>query len=184
MSKFLNSEYFYLVVVIALAAYSVYFMYSTIRYLLANVKARKKFVSDNAKDNVRYLNYYQIWAAVYLAFVTYCIFSFFTLDKRIEQYEWFRMAYFFVGVILLGQTFIAIVKRRTIVSDKGFVYEDKQVLWRSVVSMEPKKKGLQRKVDVLTSSVGTLEVPADLGKDIHAEHEAYKHAKKERREKK
>lgn len=184
MSDFFNSKYFFLVVVIALVAYSVYFMYSTIRYLLANMKARKKFAAENAKDNLRQLNYYQIWAAVYLAFVTYCIFSFFTLNKAIQQYEWFKMAYFFVGVILLGQTFIAIVKRRMMVSDRGFVYEDKEVAWRSVVSMEPKKKGLQKKVDVLTSSVGTLEVPADLGKAIHEEHEAYRHAKKERKEKK
>lgn len=184
MSKFFDSEYFFLVVVIALIAYSIYFMYSTIRYFMANVKARKKFLADHENDHAHKMNYYQIWAGVYLAFVTYCVYSFFTLNKNVSQYEWFRMAYFFVGIILLGQTFIAVVKRRIISSDKGFVYEDKQIAWRSVISMEPKRKGLQKKVDVLTSSEGTLEMPTDLGKAIHEEHEAYRQARKERKKEK
>lgn len=184
MQAFFDSDGFFYVMVVAFAAYAAYFLHSIVKYYYANIEARKQFIAENKGEKVTHYDHYQVWAAVYLAFVLYCIYSFFTLDPRIYQYAWFRMAFLFVGLILLGQVMICIVKRRALVSSRGFVYEDKQVLWRSVINMEPKKKGLQRKIDVLTSSAGTLEVPVNLGRELHYEHEQYRKEKKALKEEK
>ena len=100
-----------------------------------------------------------------------------------EQLQWFRMAYLIVGLILFGQMVVAIVKRSALVGPEAIVIESAVIPWKSIISMDPKKRGVQRVVDIVTTQ-GTYVVSREMGLLLHDEYEAWKKARKEKKEKK
>ncbi len=181
MSSFLNSEYFFWIILIAMGAYIAYYLYSTIKFVVKNQKARAEYLKRSKEGTVKSYNQYWNWVALYGVFICYCMFSVLTVTDAQEQAGWFRMAFFFVGMILLGQLLIAIVKRRILIGPDGFVYEDGFNRWQSVLRMEAKKKTFMRIVEVLTTNNKNYTLPPKLGKILHDEYEAYRAAKKNKK---
>ncbi len=176
MSKFYDSQLFFWVVVIAILAYVVYYLFETIKFLLKNIKERKAYLEKN-KD-AKSINHYWSWLVAYGVLVLYSISQVILIDETMEQSEWFRIAFFFVGMMLFGQILISIVKRRILIGKDGFVYEDSFVRWQSVLKMEPKKKGIMKVVDLLTTNNKHYTLPPSLGKILHDDYEAYRAEKK------
>jgi len=152
--------------------------------LYANIKARKEYTSKHSKDEYRSLNKYWVWMLPYLAFIIYSIIMMATMDPNMEQAMWFRLAYPVLSLILFGQMLVTIIKRRILLGNDGFVYEENYVSWRSVLNMEAKKKGIQRIVEVLGANNRKYIMPADIGKEVHESYEAWRRAKKEKKGKK
>ena len=75
---------------------------------------------------------------------------------------------------------LAIVKRSALVGPEAIVLESAVIPWTSVVSMDPKKRGVQRVVDIVTTQ-GTYTVSREMGLLLHDEYEKYRQSKKEKK---
>ena len=93
------------------------------------------------------------------------------------------MAFLFVGLILFGQMLVAIVKRSAVIGPDAIVIEDAVIPWKSVLSMDPKKKGLQRIVELQTTQKKFI-LSREMGLVVHEEHEKWRKARKEKKGKK
>ncbi|MBQ9328491.1 MAG: hypothetical protein IJ225_08160 [Solobacterium sp.] len=183
MSQIFNSQAFYYVLVIGFAGYTVYYLWDVFKFLKGNLDARKRYKEKYGMEGSRNVNQFWGWTIAYLAMVIYCIFSAVTLSPEAEQAEWFRMAFLFVGLILFGQMIVAGVKRSAVIGPDAFVIEDAVIGWKSVLNMDPKKKGLQRIVDLQTTQ-GKYVLSREMGLVFHKEYEEWRKAKKEKKGKK
>ncbi|MBQ1440183.1 MAG: hypothetical protein IIZ10_10875 [Solobacterium sp.] len=183
MSSVYNSQAFYYVLVIGFAAYTAYYLWKVFQFLAANYKARKKYLAQYGTENTKTVNQFWWWTAGYSLLIIYSIYSVVTIDSSIEQAEWFRMAFLFIALILLGQMLVAAVKRSALVGPEAFVVEDAVVPWKSVLNMDPKKRGLQRIVELQTTQ-GKYTLSREMGLVLHKEHEEWKKRRKEAKEKK
>ncbi len=180
MEKIYNSEAFYYVALIGFIAYAAYYLYGIIKYFLKAQQKWNEYSHQYADSNLQKINQYHWWLALLLAFVAYCFFAFFTIKPGADQAEWYRLAFLFVGFILIGQAILAVVKRRVLLSDEGFVYEDFIGRWQSVISMQPQRKGLIRSVDLMVTNGKHYTVPRGIGLVLHDAHQAWKDRRKGR----
>ncbi|MCH4207414.1 MAG: hypothetical protein LKF79_00555 [Solobacterium sp.] len=178
MGKVYNSDVFYYVAVVGFLAYAVYYLYGISKYFLKAQKIWKEYGTAHAKQNLRKENQYHWWLAILLAFVVYCFYSCATIPSTANQAEWFRLAFAFVGLILLGQAMTAVVKRRVMCSDDGFVYEDFAGRWQSIINMQPQRKGLVMAVDLMVTNGKHYTVPRGIGLVLHDAQLAFKDRKK------
>ncbi|MBR2761882.1 MAG: hypothetical protein IKD66_12035 [Solobacterium sp.] len=183
MTEFFNSPAFFYVLLIGFAGYTVYYLYNVFVFLRGHFRARKQYQERYGMEGARVVRQYYAWGALYVVMIGYCIYSIVTLDPTMEQFQWFRMAFFFVGMILVGQLGIILVKRSAIIGPEAFVIEDAVIPFRSVVSMDPKKRGIQRIVELITTQ-GKYTLSREMGLELHDAHEAWKKERKEKKEKK
>jgi hypothetical protein len=182
MSSFFNSPAFFYVLLIGFAGYTVYYLYNVFLFMRKHFRARKQFKEKYGMENARQVNQFWAWGALYLVMISYCIYSIVTMDMSLEQAQWFRMAFFFICVILIGQLGIILVKRSALIGPEAFVVEDAVIPFRSVVSMDPKKKGFQRIVELITTQ-GKYTLSKEMGIELHNAHEAWKKERKEKKNK-
>ncbi len=182
MSNVYNSQAFYYVLLIGFAAYTVYYLWKVFQFLRGNYLARKKYFAQYGTENARRVNQFWWWTAGYTVLILYSLYSVFTIDGTIEQAEWFRMAFLFVAMILLGQMLVAAVKRSAIIGPEALVVEDAVVPWKSVLRLDPKKRGFQRIVEMQTTQ-GKYTLSREMGMVVHEAHEAWRKARKEKKEK-
>ena len=183
MSNVYSSKAFYYVLLIGFAAYTVYYLWKVFQFLKGNYDARKKYKEQYGTENTRSVNQFWWWTAGYSIMIIYCIYSVITIDPSIEQAEWFRMAFLFVALILFGQMLVAGVKRSALVGPDAIVVEDAVIPWKSVLNMDPKKRGLQRIVELQTTQ-GKYTLSREMGMVLHTEHEAWRKRRKEEKEQK
>ncbi len=183
MSEFFNSPAFFYLLVIGFAAYTVYYLYNVFVFLRGHLQARRLYKEKYGMENARTVNQFWVWAALYVFMIGYCIYNIVTIRPEMEQAAWFRMAFFFIGMILLGQLAVVIVKRSAIIGPEAFVVENAVVPFKSVVSMDPKRRGIQRMV-TLTTTQGKYDLSTEMGKVIHEAHEAWRRERKEKKGKK
>lgn len=180
MSSVYNSQAFYYVLVIGFAAYTIYYLWKVIQFVWLSRKARQKYYEQYGKEGAREVNQFWGWTIGYSALIIYSLYSAFTIDTSIEQAEWFRMAFLFVAMILLGQMLVAIVKRSAIIGPNAIVVEDAVIPWKSVLNLEPKKRGLQRIVELQTTQ-GKYTLSRKMGMTVHEAYEEWRRAKKEKK---
>ena len=183
MSNFFNSPAFFYLLLAGFAAYTVYYLYNVFKYVHGHLKARKLYKEKYGTENTRNINQFWVWTALYVFFIIYAVYSAVTIDPQMEQAAWFRMAFSFVALILFGQLGLIIVKRNALIGPEAFVVEDAVIPFKSVVSMDPKKRGFQRIV-TLTTTMGKYDLAPEIGKAIHAAHEEWKKNRKEKKGKK
>lgn len=183
MFELMNSQGFFIVLCVGFGAYAIYYLYSAAKFAIGYIKARKKYYEKYGKDSARQVNQFWGWAILFAAFCIFCFYSAFHVDPNMEQLQWFRMAYLIVGLILFGQMVVAIVKRSALVGPEAIVIESAVIPWKSIISMDPKKRGVQRVVDIVTTQ-GTYVVSREMGLLLHDEYEAWKKTRKEKKEKK
>ena len=171
-------DWFYVLCVIGFAAYGIYYLYNSRKLIIGNVKARNDFMNEHTKENITRYDNYLVWVILEFAALAYCIYSVFTISDRIEQSEWYRLAFAMIGVIMIGQMALNIVKGRLLVGEKGFVYENDYVPFQSIVSMDPKRNLVFTLVDVLCLRNKKYSMPGKCGQFLH---EAYLEYKKERK---
>lgn len=183
MSQFFNSPAFFYALMLGFAAYTAYYLWNVFRFLKGNYDARRQYYAKYGKEGARKVNQFWAWVAVFSIMVAYCIYSAITVPGGAEQAEWFRMAFLFVGLILFGQMLVAAVKRSALIGPEAFVVDDAVLTWKSVLSMDPKQKGIQRIVELLTTK-GKFTLSREMGIVIHEEYEKWRAAKKDKKEKK
>ncbi len=182
MTDFFNSPAFFYVVLIGFAGYTVYYLYNVFVFLRGHYDAVKLYKEKYGMETARKVNQFWGWGILYVVMISYCIYSIITMDMSIEQAQWFRMAFFFVCMILIGQLGIILVKRSAIIGPEAFVIENAVIPFRSVVSMDPKKKGFQRIVELVTTQ-GKYTLSREMGIELHNAHEAWKKERKEKKNK-
>jgi len=183
MSSVYNSQAFFYVLVIGFTGYSVYYLWKVFQFLKASYEARQKYKEQYGMENTKVVNQFWGWAAAYTVMIIYCIVQAITIKPDAEQAEWFRMAFLFVGLILLGQMLVAIVKRSALIGPEALVVEDAVINWKSVLNLDPKKKGLQRVVEMQTTQ-GKYILSREMGIVVHEAHEEWRKARKEKKRKK
>ncbi len=182
MSSVYNSKAFYYILVIGFAIYTVYYLWKVFQFLKGNLEARKKYKEQYGMEETQTVNQFWIWTALFSVFIIYCIYSALTIRPDMEQAEWFRMAFLFVGLILFGQMLVTIVKRSALIGPDAFVVEDKVIAWKSVLNMDPKKKGFQRIVELQTTQ-GKFVLSREMGLVMHEAYENWRKARKEKKRK-
>ncbi len=180
MFNLINSEVLFVILCVGFGVYAAYYLWSAFKFARGYILARKKYYEKYGKDSARHVNQFWGWAILFGVFCIFCIYSSINADPSLEQLKWFRMAYFFVALILFGQMVVAIVKRSALVGPEAIVLESAVIPWKSVVSMDPKKRGVQRVVDIVTTQ-GTYTVSREMGLLLHDEYEKYRQSKKEKK---
>ena len=183
MYELIKSQGLFIVLCAGFGIYAVYYLWNAFKFARGYVIARHKYYEKYGKDSAQHINQFWGWVILFGGFCIFCIYSVITVDPTIEQLQWFRMAYAIVALILFGQMVIAIVKRSALVGPEAIVLESNVIPWKSVLALEPKKRGVQRVVDVVTTQ-GTFTVSREMGLLLHDEYEKYRKAKKEKKEKK
>ena len=173
-----DSVWFYVVCVLGFGVYCVYYLYNALKLLFDNEKARKQFKETHKEDEIQEVKDYTIWVVVELIGVIYCIFTAITLNKDIEQVNWFRLAFGVVAVILLGQIILNITKRRILIAPDGFAYEGDVTRYQSILSMNPKRHLIFTIVEVLCTNNKKYTMPTKCGTALHDAHKEYKDNKK------
>lgn len=179
MESIYNSSAFYYVVLCGFVGYGIYYMYGITKYFMKNQEVRRQFLSTHKKEEVRSKNAYTVWMGLFAFFIAYCVYSVLTISADGEQGPWLRLAFLFVGIVLVGQALLTIVKRRILFADDGFAYEDGVFRWQSVLSLEPQKKALIRTVDMLVTSGKHYILPREIGQAAHEEQMSFKKRKKQ-----
>ena len=180
MSDILNSQAFFYVLLVGFAGYTVYYLWNVAKFVKGNLDARKRYYEKYGKEGSRQVNQFWVWLIGYTAIIIYAFVSAATILPEAEQAEWFRMAFVFVGMILLGQLFVMVVKRSAVLGPEAFVVEDKVIPWKSVLSLDPKKKGLQRIVELVTTQ-GKVVLSREMGLVIHDSFEEWRRIRKEKK---
>ncbi|MBO7703406.1 MAG: hypothetical protein J6S26_03085 [Solobacterium sp.] len=183
MSDVMNSQAFFYVLVIGFAGYTVYYLWNVFKFLKGSYDARKRYSEKYGAESGRKVNQFWGWVIAFSVCVIYCLYNAATVPAGAEQAEWFRMAFLFVGLILFGQMLVAIVKRSAVIGPDAIVIEDAVIPWKSVLSMDPKKKGLQRIVELQTTQKKFI-LSREMGLVVHEEHEKWRKARKEKKGKK
>ena len=173
-----NVDWFYLLCVIGFAAYGVYYLYNSLKLIIGNHRARNSFLEEHRGEQIKKFDNYLLWVIAEFAALAYCVYSVFTISNQVEQAEWYRLAFAMIGVIMIGQMVLNIVKGRILVGERGFVYENDYVPFQSIVSMDPKRNLVFTLVDVLCSKNKKYSMPGKVGRFLHDAYLEYKKEKK------
>ena len=171
-------DWLYVLCLIGFSAYGVYYLYNAAKMMIGNEKARRQFLDEHKNEQIKREDSYLVWVIVEAAAIAYCIYSVFTISPEMEQAEWFRLAFAMVRVILAGQIVLNIVKRRILIGEKGFVYENDYVPFQTIVNMEPKRMIVFTIVEVLCLKNRKYSMPGKCGQLLHDAYLEYKKAKK------
>ena len=135
-------------------------------------------MSAHSSEQIRRYDHWLLMVILEAAAFAYCLYSVITISDQMEQAEWYRLAFAIIGIIMIGQMILNIVKDRILIGEKGFVYESDYVPFQHVVSMEPKRSLFFTLVEVLCVKNKKYSMPGKCGRFLH---EAYLEYKKEKK---
>ncbi|MGB4984573.1 MAG: hypothetical protein WBO70_02225 [Erysipelotrichaceae bacterium] len=170
----MNNGWIEIVVGIGLVLYGGYTLYKYLINFKNHLNACKKFKETN--KNFQVLNYATLFVVVFILLAIYAIYACVTV-KSGEQEFIFRCAFIFMAIIMVGMSVEMYIKKRCLLGEDSFVYDEEIIRFRSIMSMNPLKKW-PHNIDITTGKQAHVVIPNKIGVKVHDAMEEYRKNKK------